>query len=292
MENELNSGDSTTEEREAFDPNSLVGTFIVAVVLCLVCSTVVSLAAVGLRPIQDKNEENKRKRNVLIAAGIWDQEKNTDADIKSLFESIEIVAVNLPGRAADAPPGGSLNTAIDVNTYNQLKASKDPAQSIDIASKDADGEANEDVAGISRREKVSLVYLVNDEQGALKTIVLPVYGKGLWSTMYGFLALESDARTVRGITFYKDGETPGLGGEINNPKWKAQWPGKVIVDGSGKPELEITKPGNASRPYQIDGLSGASITSGGVEKTIHYWLGEDGFGPYLAKLQTQPENSN
>lgn len=266
----------TSEVKQKFEPNTFLGTLTVAVVLCLVCSLVVSTAAVALRPIQQKNQEIKQKQNVLIAAGLWEDDfKN--ADIDRLFKSIQTVAINLPGRNEDAPVAGSLNEMIDVATYNQLKASKDPELSILIG--------KEDVAGIKRREKVSLVYLVDDADGNLKTIVLPIYGKGLWSTLYGYLALKADARTVTGITFYQHGETPGLGGEVENPKWKAQWPEKIVVDDSGQPILEVTKPGNATQDYQVDGLSGATITSTGVEKTVRYWLGDDAFGPYLEQFQ-------
>jgi len=267
----------TSEDKKSFDPNSFLGTLVVAVVLCLVCSFVVSTAAVGLRPLQQKNQKNKQQRNVLIAAGIWEEGKDSDADIPEEFEKIETIAVNLPGRGKDLPQAGEENSEVDITNYNQLKASKDPEQSIII------GEA--DVAGIKRREKVSLVYLIKDKSGQLETIVLPIYGKGLWSTLYGYLALEADARTVKGITFYQHGETPGLGGEVDNPKWKAKWPGKVVVNESGEPVIEVTKPGAASEDYQVDGLSGATITSAGVEKTIDYWLGDDAFGPFLDKYR-------
>lgn len=266
-------GTETSEKSKGFDPNSFLGTLVVAVVLCLVCSLVVSSAAVGLRERQQTNQKNKQQRNVLIAAGIWDKDEHTDADIPRLFENIEVKAINLPGRGKDLPEAGAENGEVDITSYNQLKASKDPEQSIIIG--------EEDIAGIKRREVVSLVYLIKGESGQVETIVLPIYGKGLWSTLYGYLAMEADARTVKGITFYQHGETPGLGGEVDNPKWKAQWPGKVVINESGEPILEVTKPGNAVEDYQVDGLSGATITATGVEKTVRYWLSDDAFGPFL-----------
>ena len=274
---QVDNPDANDNTESEFNPNSLVGTLIVAITLCFVCSLVVSTAAVTLRPIQKKNEENKKKRNVLIAAGIWDKDENTDADIPELFESIETIAVNLPGRGDDFPEAGSENGEVDITSYNQLKAAKDPEKSIVIG--------DDDIAGIKRRELVSLAYLIKDDSGSLQTIVLPIYGKGLWSTLYGYLALDSDGRTVKGITFYKHGETPGLGGEVDNPKWKAQWPGKEVLNKDGEPILKVTKPGNASEDNQVDGLSGATITSNGVEKTVRYWLGDDAFGPFLDRIR-------
>ncbi|MCA9032186.1 MAG: Na(+)-translocating NADH-quinone reductase subunit C [Planctomycetaceae bacterium] len=263
------------EESKGFDPNSTSGTFIVAVVLCLVCAVAVSLAAVGLRDLQDRNAKNKMMRNVLIAAGIWDDTKHTDADIPTLFENIDTRLWNLP---ADGKPNGSFNTELSLDSYNQEDAASTPAGSIEIA-------ADADVAGIKRREKVSRVYFVKDDAGKVTSIILPIKGKGLWSTLYGFLAVDATTRESRGITFYKHGETPGLGGEVDNPKWKQKWRGgdsSLLLRGDdGKVSLDVVKPGNASTASQIDGLSGATITSNGVENTIHYWLGPDAFGPFL-----------
>lgn len=268
---------TTTQNNEPFDPDSTFGTLIVALVLCLVCSLVVSAAAVGLRPMQAKNEENKKKKNVLIAAGIWD-ESNTYSDIPELFKPIETILVNLPGRSDDAPLAGTLNETVDPASFNQKKAAKDPAQSVEIP-------RELDLAGIKRRERVSEVYVVR-EDGKVKMFVLPIYGKGLWSTLYGFLAVDADTETARGITFYQHGETPGLGGEVENPKWKAQWPGKTVRNEEGEPVLDVTKPGYASSENEVDGLSGATITSDGVENTIRYWLGEDAFGPFLERYES------
>src|SRR5690606_17188592 len=111
------------------------------------------------------------------------------------------------------------------------------------------------------------VYLVNDAQGQLERIILPVHGYGLWSTLYGFMALESDLNTVVGLGFAEHGETPGLGGEVDNPSWKAKWPGKKVYK-DGEVELGLIKgtvdPSSANADWQVDGLSGATLTSNEV----------------------------
>jgi Na+-transporting NADH:ubiquinone oxidoreductase subunit C len=98
--------------------------------------------------------------------------------------------------------------------------------------------------------------------------------------MYGFIALEKDLQTVSGLTFYEQKETPGLGGEVENPQWKKQWAGKKVFDAEGKVALQVVK-GSAEGEYGVDGLSGATITSNGVTNLVHYWLGPSAFGPFI-----------
>lgn len=269
--------ETDTAGRPAFNPDSFGGTLLVALALCLACSLLVSMAAVGLRPYQAINRANKMKRNVLIAAGIWKPGKHTDADIPQLFEPIDTILVNFPGRTEDAPPAGTLNATLDPSTYDQRRAASDPQQSVLIP-------PEKDVAGIKRRPKVGVVYVVRNAQGQPQQLVLPIYGKGLWSTLYGFLAIDANTRVARGITFYEHAETPGLGGEVDNPKWKAQWPQTVLRNEQGDVVLNVAKPGTAGGENVIDGLSGATITSNGVENTIQYWLGDDAYGPFLDRF--------
>ena len=143
---------------------------------------------------------------------------------------------------------------------------------------------------IKNRSKYALVYIAIDEEGLLQQMILPVHGKGLWSTLYGFLALDSDMTTINGFAFYEHGETPGLGGEVDNPRWKAQWIGKKAFDKNWNIGIEVLKgkviPNDPKFQYRVDGLSGATITSRGVRDLLRYWLGENGFKPYLDRLRT------
>ncbi len=168
-----------------------------------------------------------------------------------------------------------------LSRYDQRKAAKDPASSDALT-------PEQDLGKIYRREQYSLVYLVQDAQGAIEKIVLPIRGYGLWSTLYGFIALESDANTVAGIGFYEHGETPGLGGEVDNPRWKALWPGKQVYR-DGEVQLGLIKgtvdPSAANAAWQVDGLAGATLTSRGVTNLVHFWLGENGFEPFLNNLR-------
>jgi Na+-transporting NADH:ubiquinone oxidoreductase subunit C len=239
---------------------------LVAVVLCLVCSILVSAAAVALKPIQDRNALLRRQQQILEVAGVYEP----GAPIPQQFERVDVRMVDL-------------STGEYVEDQNPLgfdirRASRDPDRSIAVTT-------DADIAKIHRRPTEMPVYLI-ERDGELETVVLPVHGYGLWSTLYAYIALESDARTVRGITFYSHAETPGLGGEIDNPRWLAQWPGKVATDPAGKVLLQVAKaaaPGD--QESHIDAIAGATLTSRGVQQLVRYWLGEQGFGPYLARLR-------
>jgi len=239
----------------------------VAFSLCIVCSIVVSTAAVVLKPAQEANKDLDRKRNILAAAGMLEEGKT----VEELFRRIDARYVDLrTGEfAVDVPDG-----------YDQRAASKSPKLSTDL---------EEDPAKIGRRADYAEVYLVQNVDGELDRLILPVHGYGLWSTLYGFIALESDANTVAGLGFFEHGETPGLGGEVDNPRWKAQWPGKRVYR-DDEAAIALAK-GSVDRdspnaPWRVDGLSGATITSRGVTNLVQFWLGEKGFKPFLDNLKT------
>ena len=261
--------------------DSVLGTLMVAAVLCVVCSVIVSSAAVGLRSRQESNKQLYERTNILLAAGLLDEDEPADTvKVEQLFENIETEIIDLE-------TGKQVEDGILDESYDQKIAAKTPDLSVEI-------DPEKDLAGIRRREKYSRVYLVK-ESGKIKQVILPVYGKGLWSTMYGFLAIKSDLKTVGGLTFYSHGETPGLGGEIESQAFKTQWPGKLLYDDEGKLQIEVIKgkvvPGSAKEQHQIDGLSGATITSRGVSNLIRYWVG-DAFQPYLTELSQQMSGEN
>jgi len=252
--------------------DSIKKTLTVALLLCIVCSVIVSGAAVALKSQQAANKDLDRKTNILAAAGLLEPGK----DVDELFSQIQSRVIDLNT--------GEYTDAVDADSYNQLKAAKDPAMSKALSN-------SEDMAGIKRREQFATVYLV-ENAGKLERIILPVRGYGLWSTLHGFLALEADANTVIGLGFYQHAETPGLGGEVDNPKWKALWPGKkVFAEGGMTPALEVVKgavdPASSGAEHKIDGLSGATLTSRGVSNLVQYWVGSEGFGPYLSKIRKE-----
>lgn len=245
----------------------------VALAVCLVCSVFVAGAAVLLKPTQAQNRELDKQRSILMIAGLADANL-PNKEVQTLFaERIKPALVDLStGRFSDAE-----NPA----TFDPLKAAKDLKRSHALTSA-------EDIASIKRREQFSTAYWV-EEQGQKQTLILPVRGYGLWSTLYGFIALKNDFNTVVGFGFYQHGETPGLGGEVDNPKWKALWAGKTLFDQQGQLAIEVIKGSvdlkSAKATHQVDGLAGATLTSKGVNNLLHFWLGKEGFGPLLAHLK-------
>ena len=234
----------------------------IALALCIVCSVVVSAAAVLLKPAQVANKSLDFKRNILMAAGLMDETRG----VEEQFSQISTKLVDLKT--------GKFTDALDVDKYNPAKAAKDPAQSTQLT-------GDQDIAKISRRADVAKIYLVQGEQGVEK-VILPIKGYGLWSTLYGFLALDADLNTVVGMGFYQHGETPGLGGEVDNPLWI----GKKAYDANGIAALQVVK-GNAaaSSEHDIDGLSGATLTSRGVSNLVQFWLGDHGYAGFLSNLK-------
>lgn len=255
----------------ALSNDSLEKTVNVALALCLVCAVLVSLATVALRPLQGYNKALDMKKNILDVAGLL--EEGTDID-QAFAERIESKIVDLKT--------GDYVDNINVDEYDQRKAAKDPAQNELIP-------VEKDIASIRQKAKYTKVFLVK-KGDQLQSIILPINGYGLWSTMYGFLALEADAQTVQSINLYDQGETPGLGGEVVNPNWRALWKGKKVYSEKGEVALTLVKGGvDSSRPdsvYKVDGLAGATLTSRGVSNLIQYWMGTEGFATYLNKIRT------
>lgn len=249
--------------------DSIGKTLLVVLVLCLVCSIVVAGSAVGLKSRQQAQQALDKQRNILAVSGLM--HRYGCGCGSGHLRGAHYPATGESGhrRTAGERPG----------KFNQAQALKDPQQSMAL-------DASQDPAGIKRRSNLAEIYLVRDAQQKIEQVVLPIYGNGLWSMMYAFVALDVDGRTVKGITYYDQGETPGLGGEVENPNWRQQFVGKQVLDDNGMPALKVVKGGaRAGDLHAVDGLSGATLTSNGVQHSFDFWMGELGFGPFLKKVR-------
>lgn len=252
-------------------------TFKVAVGLCLVCSLVVSSLAVGLKPMQEREKEKFRKQNILQAAGVWED----GADALAMFdEKIKAVVLDIEG---GVPTTDFEPDAKEINLETMLRTDGMYTM-LDTA---------EDIAGVRKLEAYSVLYRL-EEEAQLKTLVIPVRGRGLWSTLYGFIALDMtkahegpQALTVTGLSYYQHGETPGLGGEIESKKFKKDWVGKKVFGPDWTVKAELSKQ-IVDEEYQVDTLSGATLTSNGVTSMLQFWLSDQGFAPYLKTLVKSP----
>lgn len=245
-------------------------TITVTLIMCLVASVLVAGSAVMLKPHQEANKALDFQKNVLKVAGMYQE----NVSLEEQFSKVQVKIVDLEtGKFTDA--------VTDVTKFDQVASAKRPGMFVKLNPED-------DIAKLVTREKYAKVFLVNDDQG-LSRVILPIRGKGLWSTMSGFIALDKDLNTVLGFGFYSHAETPGLGGEVDNPNWKSMWLNKKVYSESGEVKVSVIKghvdEATADAEYKVDGLAGATLTSNGVSNLVKYWMGDSGFKPFLTNLK-------
>lgn len=249
----------------ALPADSVPKTLFVAITLCLFASMIVSLAAVSLRPVQEANKLRDKQINILQVAGVYEPGVN----VTEAFEAFEPHVLELAT--------GSFTDQFDAKTFDDRAAADDPELSHALT---------DDPAGIGRQADFKTVYLLRDDSGAIDKVILPIHGYGLWSTLYGFIALEENGNDIFGLQFYEHAETPGLGAEVDNPRWKALWKGKKLADESGKLQITVDKtPPAAGSDYYVDALAGATLTSRGVDNLVKFWMGDNGYATFLNKLK-------
>ena len=248
-----------------FNKDSFGGTVAVVLAVSLFCSVVVAGAVVGLKPVQAEQKLLDKQRNILNVAGLLQEGTNVPQVYKDRIEA----------RVVDLATGDYVK---DLDHYDMRVEVKKTEQTVAI-------QPEVDFADLKRRTKYAEVYLVKSPEGKVEQVVLPIYGTGLWSVMYGFVAVQPDGNTINGITYYDQGETPGLGGEIANPLWQQRFVGKKLYDQQGNVAIRIAKGASADAEHGVDALSGASMTTKGVQGTFKYWFSQNGFAPYLSKLK-------
>ncbi|GLX84547.1 Na(+)-translocating NADH-quinone reductase subunit C [Thalassotalea loyana] len=240
--------------------------FVLAV--CLVCALLVSFAAVQLKPLQQANKLLDQQTKILTAAGLIEK---ADGDIVGTYNKyVEAKMIDLnTGEFIDGNP----------ELFDERRNSRDAEKS---------SKPKNDIAGINRRSHDAVIYLVSNDAGKVETVVFPMVGSGLWDLMYAFVGVEADLNTIKNVIYTAEmKETPGLGAEVLNPKWIALWPGKKIFDNQDMVRVELVKggvkAGNPNEAYQVDGLSGATLTANGVTNTFAFWFGEEGYLPFIKK---------
>ncbi len=245
-----------------------------ATAVCVACALVVSVAAVSLQPAQKANARLYMEKNVLLAAGLVKPTDKVGAkEVEQFFRK------DVKARLVDLLSGELLlEDKRDARAYDQRSARSDPS---------ASHPAPPNNAGIGRLPDLAVAYFVMKD-GQVDQLVIALEGLGMWGTVYGFMAIDRDGRTIRGLTYYDQKETPGLGGEIGNPAWQALWVGRRAYDDKGMPAIRVIK-GQAGPPDQdpnrVDGMSGATITSNAITRLTQFWLSDDGYGKFLRRFR-------
>lgn len=250
----------------ALPNDSRTKTLGVAFLVALVCATAVSVTAVTLKPRHEANL--RRDRDARMAEMVAALPGMAEILAQSGADRLETVIVDLAA--------GDVATAVDPAQFDYAAAQSDPRSGATLAQE-------ADIAGIGRRPDHAPAYLLRDAE-RLVLAVLPAYGAGYQSTIRAYIALEGDLNTIAAISIYEQGETPGLGTRIAEPEWQDRWQGKQVADDSGAPRLSVVQ-GGSGGPFEVDAISGATRSSMGVSNLVRFWLGPDGYGPFLDRLK-------
>ena len=261
--------------------DSPIKAFLVVLVVAVVCSSLVSAAVVILRPIQLNNQLLDRSSNIMQLTGLLTEGAEPgDEEMLALYKSLDIRIVDIDQ--------GLFDSAVNADTFDKRRAASNPELSVPVP-------AEYDLASLGRRSRYAPVYLVWRED-ELERIILPIRGAAMWSTLYGYLALEADLNTVAAATFYEHAETPGLGDQITRPDWLEQWQGRQIYDAQGELRFAVSagrvEPGSPAAQHEVDALTGATVTADAVTSLVRYWMGPHGYQPFLDQLREQPPVQN
>ncbi|MBT8047945.1 MAG: Na(+)-translocating NADH-quinone reductase subunit C [Xanthomonadales bacterium] len=256
--------------------DSPVKAFLVVLLTAVICSSLVSAAVVILRPIQLNNQMLDRSRNIIKLTGLVEKGVTpSDEEMLELYRGMDVKVVDID-RAA-------FTDELDPLSFDQRRAVNNAELGIAIPS-------DLDAASLGRRSRFATVYMVL-EDGELDRLILPVRGTGMWSMMYGYVALESDLNTIAAATFYEQNETPGLGDQIMRPDWQAQWKGRRVYDEAGDFRFAVNhgkvEPGSSTWLYEVDALTGATVTADAVTAMMQYWFGPHGYRYFLEELRDQ-----
>jgi len=247
--------------------------FLVILVTAAVCSSLVSATVVTLRPIQLNNKMLDRSRNIIKLTGLVEEGATpSDEKMLELYRGMDVRIVDIDQ--------AEFNSELDPLSFDQRRAVDDPDLSVAIP-------ADQDFASLGRRSRFATVYVVFRD-GDLGRLILPVHGAGMWAPIYAYIALESDLNTIAAITFYEQNETPGLGDQILRPAWQAQWKGRQIYDEVGDLRFAVShgkvEPGSATSLYEVDALTGATVSADAVTSMMHYWFGPHGYRDFLQHI--------
>lgn len=223
--------------------------FVYSTVLVVVAAVVLSVAAVGLKPFQQKNEEIEKMQQLLSSVGVNATPDNAEELYNKCF--VAEYGVNADGKV--------------VNSF--VKGKQEQGQDRPFKA-----DMKKELAKVKAKDATASMPVFVYEKDGKRNYVVPVVGAGLWGEIWGNIALDEDLSTIVGVNFGHKSETPGLGAEITTPAFQNRFKNKQIFDNGALP-FEVKKRADAASPYQVDAISGATITSTGVSDMIKKCLG-------------------
>jgi Na+-transporting NADH:ubiquinone oxidoreductase subunit C len=231
------------------DVNKNSYTFGFAVVMVVIVASLLAIAAISLKPFQEKNVVAEKRQNILTTIGIEvSREEAANAYQQNISDSY---VLNYKGEVVEGE-------AFDVDLGVEVKKSKEEQQ---------------------------LPIFVSEKEGK-KTYILPMRGKGLWGPIWGYLALKEDMSTISGAVFDHKSETPGLGAEISLGWFQEPFIGKTIYDGETLVSVKVVKGGaKEGDMHGVDGISGGTITADGVSKMLSERLNM--YSPFLESKRNE-----
>lgn len=244
----------------ALPNSSRTKTLVMAFFVSTICALAVSMATVILRPIQAANRAAEQQARLeALVTGIPGMSELLSGDGGTL----STVILDLPrGRAAAEVTPATLAGALDdAGNWTTL-------------------EPGQDIAGLGQRPDYAQVYLLRGAEGDITLALLPVSGAGYNGPIDAIAALRGDMTTIAGLAITGQSETPGLGGRVEEPAWLAQFPGTQVSDASGTVRFAVAR-GPAGSKYEVDGITGATRTSNAMTQIMRFWMGPDGYGPFI-----------
>jgi Na+-transporting NADH:ubiquinone oxidoreductase subunit C len=234
-----------------------------AFLVSAVCAALVSGATVILRPIQAQNRAAEQQARLdALVAGI----PGMSEVLEKAGGTLSTVVIELEsGRASSEVTPETLQAALaETGNWTEL-------------------EPHEDTAGIGTRPNYAQVYVLRDHE-RVSLVLLPMYAAGYNGVIQATMALMGDLNTIAGLAITQQSETPGLGARIEEPAWLANFPGTEVRDERGEMRFAVAR-GPATTEYEVDGITGATRTSNAVTRMVRYWLGPDGYGPFLDAIR-------
>lgn len=232
-----------------------------AVALTIILGGALSLTSVGLKPLQDKQVELDTKKKILGAVMDISNIEDPNEILTLYSQKVKSIVIDYEGNEMVTDPKGNPYVAEKVNIQKNSKV--DP------------------------KERAYPVFMFIGDSKEVEAYIFPTFGAGLWDWISSYVAFGEDLNTIKGIAFDHKGETPGLGARITEPGYQSRFEGKKIFDGGELVSVNVVKgEGNTGlSDYQVDGLSGATMTTKGVNSMLYHYL--ECYSAFIKKTKSQ-----